>query len=72
MERTKEAEAIALQLFVTGTLVGCLMRNQDYLDVDVKPMFDDEDNYKPSFRIKGNKSGVQLKVTVEIESGTRT
>lgn len=67
----REAEAIALQMFVTGTLIGCLMRNQDYLDVDVTPAFDNEDNYAPTFTIVGNKSGVKLRVKVEIEDGKR-
>lgn len=72
MDRTQEAEGLALQLFVTGTLIGCLMRNQNFLDIDVTPTFDDEDNYQPAFRIKGNKSGIQLNVSVEIDRAERT
>lgn len=60
-------DATALQMMVTGMLLGSMVGEEnDFLDIDVTPMFDDDGNYLPEFTIKGNQSGTVLKVKVEI------
>jgi hypothetical protein len=68
MNNERYQETRAMQMLVTGMLLGSLMKDApSIMDVEIVPLFDDEDMYKPEFLVRGKKSGIQLRVTVGID-----